>query len=108
MTPYERAQMQLRQCLVAAKNRMDMGFSDPNFPDTDRLTLSRSDFDRLATYFRGLQSDYEFSTLYPDGSYRFEVASSGSTGGVWDLKISPIVFGASGPTIFNYHIGVQG
>ena len=106
MTPYEQAQMQLRQCLVAAKNRLDLGYSDPNFPDTARLQLSRADFKRLAAYFVSLQRDYEFGTIYPEGSYRFEVATSGSTAGVHDLKISPIEHGASGSTIFNYHIGV--
>jgi hypothetical protein len=108
MQKYEQAQMQLRQCLVSSKNRRDMGFTDPNYPDTNRYTISQGDFDKLATYFRGLQRDYEFSGLYPAESYRFEVATSGSTANVHDLKISPISsFGSSGSTIFNFHIEVQ-
>jgi hypothetical protein len=110
MQTLDDAVIQLRQCLVASKNRRDMGNTDPNFPDTARYTITAADAEKLAEYFFSLQaSDGEFSHLYPANAYRFEVATSGSAGrNVWDFKISQIVgIGNSGPAIFNYHIAVQ-
>ncbi len=104
------AKRQLRQCLVASKNRRDLGNNNPNFPDTDRLTLSADDFTQLSAFFRSLQSDPEFGHLYPANHFRFETATSGSNNrnNVHDLKISPIQSNnASGTAIFNYHIQVQ-
>ncbi|GHG67187.1 hypothetical protein [Comamonas sp. JC664] len=113
MESYWQAEMQLRQCLKASAYQRGfaaLGLYDqpsPNFPDTHRYTISQEDFEQLAKYFKGLQSDLEFSSVYPKEEFRFEVASSGSTQGVMDLKISPISgLGSSGKTIFNYHIGV--
>ncbi|NOJ76786.1 hypothetical protein [Myxococcus xanthus] len=108
------AKMQLRQCLVASKNRRDLqaigvgyAISSPNFPDTNRLSISEEDFKSLKKYFLDdLASDLEFSFLYPDTEFAWEVASSGSTRGVQDFKISPRTVFGSGTAIFNYHIGV--
>jgi hypothetical protein len=104
------AETQLRQCLVASKNRRDMKNPNPNFPDTQRLTIAEHDFESLKAYFQGLQQhDDEFKHLYPVGKWRFEVASSGSQGHnrVYDLKISGLLAQGSGSAIFNYHIQVQ-
>ena len=104
------AETQLRQCLVASKNRRDMKNPNPNFPDTQRLTIAEHDFESLKAYFQGLQQhDDEFKHLYPAGKWLFEVASSGSQGHnrVYDLKISEILVQGSGSAIFNYHIQVQ-
>jgi hypothetical protein len=99
---------QLRQCLVASKNRRDLNNFDPNFPDTQRYTIFRGDAQSLGGAFLLLQQSDEFKHLYPAMQYRFEVATSGSGGpNVWDFKISPIVgLGNTGAAIFNYHIGV--
>ncbi len=114
MAGFEAAKMQLRQCLVASKNRRDLqamnmgiGISSPNFPDTDRLSISNDDFELLKKFFlKDLKSDYEFAFLYPEDSFSWEVASSGSTYGVMDFKISPKTLYGTGSAIFNYHIGV--
>jgi hypothetical protein len=103
--------MQMRQCLVASKNRRDLGNPNPNFPDAQRPPIITRDFRSLTAYFQGLQHhDTEFSHLYAVSADRFEVASSGSQGRnrVCDLKISPIHANrSSGSAIFNYHIQVQ-
>ncbi|NVJ08366.1 hypothetical protein HUW63_24395 [Myxococcus sp. AM001] len=114
MASLSEAMMQLRQCLVASKNRRDLqaigvgyAISSPNFPDTNRLSISQEDFERLKKYFlNDLKSDLEFSFLYPDTGFVWEVASSGSTRGVQDFKIAPKTFFGAGTAIFNYHIGV--
>ena len=115
MAGFGHAKMQLRQCLIASKNRRDLqamnmgiGISSPNFPDTDRLSISGDDFALLKSYFlTDLHGDFEFASLYPDDSFKWEVASSGSTPGVMDLKISPKTLYGTGSAIFNYHIGVE-
>jgi hypothetical protein len=104
--------MQVRQCLGASKNKRDMYPNpNPNYPDTDRLIITSTDFDPLKQHFFALQTnDAEYAHLYPKDRYRFEVATSGSAHGrpIHDLKISPIQgIGASGATIFNYHVEVQ-
>ncbi|GAA6210314.1 hypothetical protein NBRC116602_00540 [Hyphomicrobiales bacterium 4NK60-0047b] len=102
----QEAKNQLKQCLIASKNRRDLGHPNPNFPDTDRYTISIADLTALKTYFFGLQQDNgEFETLYPVSHYRFEVATSGSQGpDVHDFKISPRTQNGTGPAIFNFHI----
>lgn len=109
MATLEQAITQLRQCLVASKNRRDLGNLNPNFPDTPRYTISQSDMNELGKYFMDLQTtDGEFSHLYPTGVYRFEIATSGAAGAqVLDHKISQIQLdNSSGPAIFNFHIGL--
>lgn len=110
MSPLDTAKMQLRQCLVASKNRRDLGNNNPNFPDTQRLTISTAEFAQLSAFFHSLQNDPEFGHLYPASHFRFESATSGSNNhnNVHDLKISPILSNnSSGTAIFNYHIQVQ-
>jgi hypothetical protein len=107
--------MQASQCIRAAYYRqgwarMSGTVANPNFPDTPRYTIREANFTKLKDWFFALRgSDPELALMYPEGAYRFEVATSGSAFGndVRDLKISPIVgFGASGPAVCNYHIEV--
>jgi hypothetical protein len=102
------AKTQLRQCLVASKNRRDLGNNDPNFPDTARYTINLTDASALAGHFLSLQSDDEFKGLYPADKYTFDVATSGTVGtNVWEFKILFYPDENSRLTIFNYHISVQ-
>lgn len=104
MATLEEAKMQLRQCLIASKNRRDLGNNDPDFPDTPRLTISPASFQSLHDFFLGLQDDHEFKDLYPRAGYRF---TTHNVGEAQDLKISPIEEGTLGSAIFDYHILVQ-
>ena len=111
LAPLSAAEMRLRQCLVASKNRRDLQTPNPNFPDTQRLTIAEKDLEGFKAYFQSLQQhDDNFKHLYPASEYRFEVATSASQGHnrVYDLKISRILADKnSGSAIFNYHIQVQ-
>lgn len=104
----ENAVRQMRQCLIASKNRRDLFTNaNPNFPDTDRYTIEHQNLDRLKEYFFALQGDSEFVNLYPTEQYRFEVATSWTGGSsIHDFKISPIENGRSARAIFNFHIRV--
>jgi hypothetical protein len=106
LTPLFQVEAGVRQCLIADRNRADLG-SHPrvNWPDTQRHTIDDTAFATLRDWFFALQGDNEFSRYYPRNLFRFEVATSGSGGrlGVHDLKISPRAGGAS---VFNYHVTV--
>jgi hypothetical protein len=99
------AYTQLKQCLIASKNRRDLygATANPNFPDTQRYTITTETHDQLRTAFFALQASDEFRPVYPSAVYRFAVGTSGSTPGVYGYRIEPI---AGGSAIFNYHISV--
>jgi hypothetical protein len=102
-------QSDVRQCMLAAWTQRQIGVTThANWPEPNRrLTVSEQSFAVLRTWFLGLQTDPEMSRYYPPSQYRWEVATSATTHGVRDLKISPLdARGSTGAAIFNYHIAV--
>jgi len=80
-----------------------------NWPEPDhRKTISDVTLAAFHNWFQTtFPADADVSPFCPASNYRYEVATSGSTAGVYDLKISPrLPGGASGPTVFNYHVMV--
>ncbi len=80
-----------------------------NWPEPHlRKTITGTTLTAFSLWFRTVFPTLpEVSPFCPAGGFRYEVASSGTTAGVQDLKISPILpSGASGPTLFNYHVMV--
>ena len=108
-------QTDLKICFVAMINQHQLahqGMAIPvraNWPEPHlRKTISQATFDNFDPWFKNTFPAFpEVSPFCPATAYSYEVASSGTTAGVQDFKISPIQpSGASGPAVFNYHVSV--
>lgn len=105
----------LKSNFIAMVNQHEMraqGKTNPshnNWPAPHlRRRITETTRAAFATWFQNTFPGLpEVKPFCPAASFRYEVAGSGSTDGVHDFKISPITTtGASGATVFNYHVQV--
>lgn len=108
-TPPSRLQSDVRRCMLATWTQRQLGrTAHANWPEPgQRRTVSEETFAGLEAWFLALRTDLEMSRYFPPDRHRWEVATSGSTRGVHDLKISPLdERGNARAAVFNYHIAV--
>jgi hypothetical protein len=95
--------------LINQRQLKEKGMNIPvkiNWPEPHlRKTINQNTQAQFSLWFRDIFPTLpEVLPFFPTTEYRYEVAISGTNNGVHDLKISPILRGGSGPTIFNYHV----
>jgi len=102
----DRIQSDLKISFIALINQQQLQIEvKRNWPAPEtRKVISPTTLAQLSTWFiNNFPTLAEVSPFYPLTKYRYEVATSGSTDGVHDFKISPK---NGGTTIFNYHVQV--